>query len=128
MYPSVCVIRWYREACPPILHGGTLGPSSLTATKRVSPLLLRLTWDGMPLYFVQQLGWGWICPSIVCEQVETKGEKDIEVDEDGSPRVPTSSGVTPAAGPLSQEELVSRQAGARHFFHALQALTSGTDE
>lgn len=55
--------NWYRELCPRMSDPDWCpGPSLLSTQTRVTPLLLRLTWDGFPLYHSPQLGWGYLVP------------------------------------------------------------------
>ena len=57
--------RWYRE-----LHmkesdeNWRPGPAKLTTSLRVTPKLLKLKWEGYPLYYHDKHGWGYIVPGI----------------------------------------------------------------
>nr|CAB3265007.1 DNA polymerase subunit gamma-1-like [Phallusia mammillata] len=53
--------KWYSELClkesdPAWTHG----PINLSVLTRATPKLLRLTWMGFPLHFVDKLGWGYL--------------------------------------------------------------------
>ena len=39
-----------------------LGPSLISAQNRTAPCLLRLSWDGHPLYYLKGHGWGCVVP------------------------------------------------------------------
>lgn len=55
--------RWYDELCPKISDEDWMsGPVLLTLAKRITPKLLKLTWDGYPLYFTEKHGWGYVVP------------------------------------------------------------------
>ena len=54
---------WYRQLCPKksdIEWQG--GPSLISPQTRDSPLMLRMTWDGYPLFFSGKYGWGYLVP------------------------------------------------------------------
>ena len=108
---AVLLCRWYRRASPPIFRGGRHAPSSLTATKLVSPLLLRLMWDGKPLHYTRDYGWGWIFPSVCCRQVKA-GELTAKADQS----VLCSTDGGRAASP--------EEASARRFIRAVKTLSS----
>ncbi len=41
---------------------GLNGPSEVTTSAQVVPKLLKLTWDGYPLFHSRELGWGYLVP------------------------------------------------------------------
>nr|CAG4649930.1 EOG090X00SQ [Sida crystallina] len=53
---------WYRALCDKDEYGGLLGPTDITTSVQVVPKLLKLTWDGYPLYHSRELGWGYLVP------------------------------------------------------------------
>lgn len=63
--------KWYRELCCPINKASTLlpnkdwepGPCLITTQMRITPKLMRLTWDGYPLHHTQKYGWGYLVPN-----------------------------------------------------------------
>lgn len=52
---------WYRNLCSKD-QDGLLGPSDITTSSQVVPKLLKLTWDGYPLFHSRDLGWGYLVP------------------------------------------------------------------
>lgn len=55
--------NWYRELCPRYnSEHWSPGPSLITPQVRVTPKLLRLTWDGYPVHYDNQHGWGYLVP------------------------------------------------------------------
>ncbi|XP_067935036.1 DNA polymerase subunit gamma-1-like [Watersipora subatra] len=57
------VPRWYGE----LFHrmddkSWEQGPVNLTLQKRITPKLLKLKWDGYPLYHHEKHGWGYVVP------------------------------------------------------------------
>lgn len=72
--------KWYRDlCCPP--NKATLilgdrewqpGPCLITTQMRITPKLMQLTWDGYPLHFHQEYGWGYLVPNddLVAEYVK----------------------------------------------------------
>lgn len=63
--------KWYRDLCCPINKAATLlpdkewqpGPCLITTQMRITPKLMRLTWDGYPLHYTQKHGWGYLVPN-----------------------------------------------------------------
>uniref|UniRef100_A0A8C4M8Z2 DNA polymerase subunit gamma-1 n=1 Tax=Equus asinus asinus TaxID=83772 RepID=A0A8C4M8Z2_EQUAS len=54
---------WYRKLCPRLDDPAwTPGPSLLSLQMRVTPKLMALTWDGFPLHYSEQHGWGYLVP------------------------------------------------------------------
>lgn len=39
-----------------------IGPSEVSTSAQVVPKLLKLTWDGYPLFHSRELGWGYLVP------------------------------------------------------------------
>ncbi|KAK3790338.1 hypothetical protein RRG08_062571 [Elysia crispata] len=54
---------WYRDLCPrtndPDFYPG---PSNISTQSRVTPKLMRLTWEGFPLHYDDKHGWGYLVP------------------------------------------------------------------
>ena len=62
--------RWYRDLCLPFNKASTLGdrgwqpgPCLITTQMRITPKLMRITWDGYPLHYNQKHGWGYLVPN-----------------------------------------------------------------
>jgi DNA polymerase gamma 1 len=63
--------KWYRDLCCPISKAHALldgkewqpGPCLITTQMRVTPKLMRLTWNGYPLHHHQKYGWGYLVPN-----------------------------------------------------------------
>nr|KAG5714277.1 hypothetical protein BaRGS_018494 [Batillaria attramentaria] len=67
---------WYRDLCPrPKDEDWYPGPSNISTQCRVTPKLMRLTWDGFPLHFDTTYGWGYLVPT---QQTQTELEKELE--------------------------------------------------
>ncbi|WAR00192.1 DPOG1-like protein, partial [Mya arenaria] len=55
--------EWYKDLCQkPTDEDWSPGPSGLSPQTRVTPKLLRLTWDGFPLHYDDTHGWGYLVP------------------------------------------------------------------
>nr|SVE74012.1 EOG090X00SQ [Daphnia barbata] len=52
---------WYSLLCDR-LQDGLIGPSEVSTSAQVVPKLLKLTWDGYPLFYSRELGWGYLIP------------------------------------------------------------------
>ncbi|XP_069840767.1 DNA polymerase subunit gamma-1 [Dendropsophus ebraccatus] len=54
---------WYRKLCPRLDDPDWVpGPSLISLQMRLTPKLMRLTWDGFPLHFSEKHGWGYLVP------------------------------------------------------------------
>nr|XP_056722079.1 DNA polymerase subunit gamma-1 [Euleptes europaea] len=54
---------WYRKLCPRLDDPSWVpGPSLISLQMRVTPKLMRLTWDGFPLHYSEKYGWGYLVP------------------------------------------------------------------
>ncbi|XP_048418608.2 DNA polymerase subunit gamma-1 [Stegostoma tigrinum] len=54
---------WYRKLCLKWNDPQWLpGPSLISLQMRVTPKLMRLTWDGFPLHYSESHGWGYLVP------------------------------------------------------------------
>lgn len=43
-------------------EGWSPGPGLISLQMRVTPKLMGLSWDGFPLHYVEQHGWGYLVP------------------------------------------------------------------
>jgi len=76
---------WYKA-----LFLKTEGPIGLTVRTRIAPLLLRLSWDGHPLFWSDKYGWTFRVPVAEAQKYKDKqmqhcnlfDEKDIALRED----------------------------------------------
>uniref|UniRef100_A0A8C5MAS0 DNA polymerase subunit gamma-1 n=1 Tax=Leptobrachium leishanense TaxID=445787 RepID=A0A8C5MAS0_9ANUR len=54
---------WYRKLCPKVDDPEWLpGPGLISLQMRLTPKLMRLTWDGYPLHYLEEHGWGYLVP------------------------------------------------------------------
>ncbi|XP_069767303.1 DNA polymerase subunit gamma-1 isoform X2 [Narcine bancroftii] len=54
---------WYRKICLKWNDPQWLpGPSLISLQMRVTPKLMRLSWDGFPLHYAENHGWGYLVP------------------------------------------------------------------
>uniref|UniRef100_A0A670K2H7 DNA polymerase subunit gamma-1 n=1 Tax=Podarcis muralis TaxID=64176 RepID=A0A670K2H7_PODMU len=54
---------WYRKLCQRLDDPSWVpGPSLISLQMRVTPKLMRLTWDGFPLHYSEKYGWGYLVP------------------------------------------------------------------
>uniref|UniRef100_A0A8C8VDS2 DNA polymerase subunit gamma-1 n=1 Tax=Pelusios castaneus TaxID=367368 RepID=A0A8C8VDS2_9SAUR len=55
--------EWYRKLCPRLDDPDWVpGPSLISLQMRVTPKLMRLTWDGFPVHYSEKYGWGYLVP------------------------------------------------------------------
>lgn len=56
--------NWYRKLCtkPDSSPDWTPGPNLISTSMRITPKLLNLTWEGYPLYYMREEGWGFLIP------------------------------------------------------------------
>lgn len=50
-----------------------IGPSEVTTSAQVVPKLLKLTWEGFPLYHSRELGWGYLVPGRPLDMCQNGG-------------------------------------------------------
>ena len=63
--------KWYRELCCPESKAQSLlgekqwspGPCLISTQMRITPRLMRLTWNGYPLHHHAKHGWGYLVPN-----------------------------------------------------------------
>ncbi|GLH13253.1 DNA polymerase subunit gamma-1, mitochondrial [Gryllus bimaculatus] len=68
---------WYRNLCDrPGAEEWTPGPARVSTGLQVTPKLLRLTWEGYPLHYVREHGWGFLVPREGREGVEEAEAED----------------------------------------------------
>ncbi|CAK1542741.1 unnamed protein product [Leptosia nina] len=55
---------WYRKLCTKPGKGPdwTPGANNITTSMQITPKLLRLSWEGYPLHYIQGEGWGFLVP------------------------------------------------------------------
>ena len=87
---SVRLNRWYRDLCPrPNEEDWYPGPSNISTQCRVTPKLMRLTWDGFPLHFDSDFGWGYLVPTVEeTDDVEKELKRQDPSDELGEKKFP----------------------------------------
>ncbi|XP_053406122.1 DNA polymerase subunit gamma-1-like [Mercenaria mercenaria] len=100
--------EWYRTLCSRVTSEEWCpGPHKISHQTRVTPKLLRLTWDGFPIHFDDTHGWGYLVPGRtdnlkdpvlgpgeepsperlfpykeLCEIMHLEEEKCVDVDDD----------------------------------------------
>lgn len=80
--------QWYRDLCPrekEVAEGHPSGPTKISTLMRVSPKLLRLVWDGFPVHYSEEHGWGYLVPKCPEEQERDFDlwEEDVDGGEEG---------------------------------------------
>lgn len=70
---------WYRDLCPrPSEANWYPEPSNISTQCRVTPKLMRLTWNGFPLHFDSTFGWGYLVPTL---ETQTELERELEMQD-----------------------------------------------
>ncbi|KAM9311357.1 DNA polymerase subunit gamma-1 [Gastrophryne carolinensis] len=70
---------WYRKLCPKLEDPDWVpGPSLISIQMRLTPKLMRLTWDGFPLYFSEKHGWGYLVPGRKDNLLESQEDDNTE--------------------------------------------------
>ncbi|KAM8972300.1 DNA polymerase subunit gamma-1 [Pelodytes ibericus] len=99
---------WYRKLCPKLNDSDWVpGPGLITLQMRLTPKLMRLTWDGYPLHYSEKHGWGYLVPGrkdnildsaegeesnpcpyraieALCIQYTKNKEKDVKLSQESS--------------------------------------------
>ncbi|KAM3927414.1 DNA polymerase subunit gamma-1 isoform 2-T2 [Leptodactylus fuscus] len=74
---------WYRKLCPKLDDPDWVpGPSLISLQMRLTPKLMRLTWDGFPLHFSDKHGWGYLVPGR-SDNLLASGVEDEDCDVNG---------------------------------------------
>nr|CAI5841949.1 unnamed protein product [Callosobruchus analis] len=66
--------NWYRKLCtkPNSSPQWIPGPHLISTSMQITPKLLSLTWEGYPLHYIRDLGWGFLVPFSDDLEVERK--------------------------------------------------------
>ncbi|VEN44574.1 unnamed protein product [Callosobruchus maculatus] len=66
--------NWYRKLCtkPESSSQWIPGPHLISTSMQITPKLLSLTWEGYPLHYIRDLGWGFLVPFSDDLEVERK--------------------------------------------------------
>ncbi|XP_026328086.1 DNA polymerase subunit gamma-1, mitochondrial [Hyposmocoma kahamanoa] len=66
---------WYRKLCtkPGKDPDWIPGANNLTTSMQITPKLLRLSWEGYPLHYIQSEGWGFLVPFSRQRDAEVEG-------------------------------------------------------
>ncbi|KAM9502639.1 DNA polymerase subunit gamma-1-like isoform 1-T2 [Salvelinus alpinus] len=69
---------WYRKLCAKMSEEESWSPGSslISLAMRVTPKLMGLTWDGFPLHYTEQHGWGYLVPGRRDNLMEPQGEEE----------------------------------------------------
>uniref|UniRef100_A0A674EJR9 DNA polymerase subunit gamma-1 n=1 Tax=Salmo trutta TaxID=8032 RepID=A0A674EJR9_SALTR len=70
--------EWYRKLCAKMSEEESWSPgaSLISLAMRVTPKLMGLTWDGFPLHYTEQHGWGYLVPGRRDNLMEPQGEEE----------------------------------------------------
>ncbi|KAI9695834.1 MAG: DNA-directed DNA polymerase gamma mip1 [Bogoriella megaspora] len=71
--------RWYKD-----LFSSNTAPINLTVRTRIAPLLLRLAWDGHPLFWTDKYGWTFRVPNNEAQKYTNKAIVDCDLSEEGN--------------------------------------------
>ncbi|OWF43177.1 DNA polymerase subunit gamma-1-like [Mizuhopecten yessoensis] len=84
--------NWYRALCPKNSDPDwSVGPSLISTQVRITPKLMRLTWDGYPLHYSEKYGWGYLVPDPEKAARDMQELDNPEKQEKGKPRFPIES-------------------------------------
>ncbi|KAG5883920.1 hypothetical protein JTB14_032143 [Gonioctena quinquepunctata] len=66
--------NWYRKLCtkPDSSPFWVPGPHSISTSMKITPKLLALTWEGYPLHYLRDKGWGFLVPFSDDIEIERK--------------------------------------------------------
>lgn len=69
--------KWYKDLFPT-----NNSPINLTVRTRTSPLLLRLAWDGYPLFWSNKYGWTYRVPALEVQKLHERGLQECDMSEE----------------------------------------------
>lgn len=68
--------KWYRDLCMrPNQPNYKPGPVNISSQTKITPSILRMTWDGYPLHHERKHGWGYLAPEKDVKYLEEKNEE-----------------------------------------------------
>ncbi|CAL4099087.1 unnamed protein product, partial [Meganyctiphanes norvegica] len=78
--------NWYRKLCARTgQREGTPEPENMSTSLQIVPRLLNLTWDGYPLHYVREHGWGYLKPVYSSlEKIPNYKQNDPELSKSSS--------------------------------------------
>ncbi|XP_049878620.1 DNA polymerase subunit gamma-1, mitochondrial [Pectinophora gossypiella] len=73
---------WYRKLCtkPGKDPDWTPGANNITTSMQITPKLLRLSWEGYPLHYIQAEGWGFLVPCSHTRE-DSEGEPPVPLEQ-----------------------------------------------
>lgn len=77
--------EWYRDLFKTItIDGAKRREMNISVRTRITPLLLKLKWEGYPLFWTDSIGWCFKVPynEEVFEDLESKNYKKVQLNED----------------------------------------------
>ncbi|XP_044254908.1 DNA polymerase subunit gamma-1, mitochondrial [Tribolium madens] len=69
---------WYKKLCtkPDSSSNWIPGPHLISTSMRITPKLLSLTWEGFPLHYTREKGWGFLIP--FTDDIETSRKLPLQ--------------------------------------------------
>ncbi|KAF9774100.1 DNA-directed DNA polymerase gamma mip1 [Fusarium sp. DS 682] len=126
--------KWYKD-----LFQSNDAPISITVRTRIAPLLLRLAWDGNPLFWSDKYGWTFRVPRAEASKYTTKqmieckfDEKEVHLRDDHAHtyfKLPHKDGPTArCANPMAKGYLSYFEKGvlSSEYSYAKEALEMNT--
>lgn len=68
---------WYKDLFPT-----STSPINLTVRTRTAPILLRLAWDGYPLFWSDKYGWTYRVPDLELQKLHSQGLQECDMSEE----------------------------------------------
>ncbi|XP_023304767.2 DNA polymerase subunit gamma-1, mitochondrial [Lucilia cuprina] len=111
---------WYRKLCqkPPKDNSNTdwtPGPSEISTGMQIAPKLLSLCWEGFPLHYIREHGWGFLVPFT---------SKITESDNENKTTIPIEKLVAQCPIPEFAQSYASEQESDYAFGHLQKELDS----
>ena len=69
--------KWYKDLFPKLSS-----PINISVRTRIAPLMLRLSWDGYPLFWSDKYGWTFRVPNAEAEQFRKRQMEPCKFDEE----------------------------------------------
>lgn len=90
---------WYRGLCEKRSKAGDAwqpGPMNVGTGMQVTPKLLSLCWEGYPLHYVREHGWGFLVPiRSDADEMAALDQGDDDDDDDGEAKAKAKKAVVP---------------------------------
>lgn len=117
--------NWYRKLCtkPDSSPDWVPGPHLISTSMRVTPKLLSLTWEGYPLHYVKNKGWGFLIP--FTDDIETSRKLPLKQLLEKCPLLINKPKEGPGVDPSEITQMVQDNLMRKEYYSKLKKDKTG---